>query len=165
MPAVGDQLLVVRVDVARGHARAGVVPDHRDGDRRRGEAGVGLLAREQLPEDDAESVDVGQHVVDVGLLGQDLGRHPVDAALLLLLGVLLEVALEAGEAEVAHLQVPLGVEQQVERLEVAVHDARRVEEVHALGRLQRQPHLQRQWNVGNQLVVDQLHAYEVVLIS
>jgi hypothetical protein len=60
----------------------------------------------------------------------------VNAALLLLLRVL-EVALEAGEAKVAHLQVPLGVEQQVERLEVAVHDARRVQEVHALGRLQR----------------------------
>src|SRR3989344_5025702 len=35
----------------------------------------------------------------------------------------------------AHLDVPLGVEQQVEGLEVAVHDARRVQEVHALGGL------------------------------
>jgi hypothetical protein len=32
------------------------------------------------------------------------------------------VGLELGEPEVGHLDVPLGVEQQVERLEVPVHD-------------------------------------------
>jgi len=36
---------------------------------------------------------------------------------------LLRVLLELGETKVAHLDVPLVVEQQVERFEIAVHDA------------------------------------------
>jgi hypothetical protein len=48
----------------------------------------------------------------------------VHAALdLLVTSVALHLLLELGEAKVAHLDVPLGVEQQVERLEVAMHDA------------------------------------------
>jgi hypothetical protein len=65
---------------------------------------VGLLARRQLPQDDAKAVDVGEHVVDI-LLVKDLGRHPVDAALHLLLAApaALHLLLELGQPEVADL--------------------------------------------------------------
>jgi hypothetical protein len=48
----------------------------------------------------------------------------VHAALELLVVGALELLPELGQAKVAHLDVPLGVEQQVERLEVAMDDAR-----------------------------------------
>ncbi len=64
--------------------------------------------------------------------------------------------LELGETKVGHLDVPLGVEQEVERLEIAVHDARRVEEVHALGRLVDHLDLEHVGHVRNKLVVQEL---------
>jgi hypothetical protein len=42
---------------------------------------------------------------------------------------------KVGRGLIRYLDVPFVVEQQVKRLEVAMHDARRVQEVHALGRL------------------------------
>jgi hypothetical protein len=72
------------------------------------------------------------------------------------LGGALDVLLELGEAKIGHLDVPLVVEQQVERLEVAVHDARRVEEVHALGRLVGHLHLQHVRDVRHELILQQL---------
>jgi hypothetical protein len=54
------------------------------------------------------------------------------------------------------LDVPLGVEEEVERLEVAVHDARRVKEVHALGRLERHFDLELEGDLRDQLIVQQL---------
>jgi len=62
----------------------------------------------------------------------------------------------SGEAKVADLEVPLVVEQEVERLEVAVNDARRVKEVHSLGGLQSEPHLERQRDLRDQLVVEEI---------
>jgi len=46
--------------------------------------------------------------------------------------------------------------QEVERLEVAVNDARRVKEVHSLGGLQSEPHLERQRDLRDQLVVEEI---------
>ena len=52
-------------------------------------------------------------------LGEHLGRHQ-GTLLPVVLPLAPEGVLEPGEPEVGHLDVPLGVQQQVERLEVAV---------------------------------------------
>jgi hypothetical protein len=64
--------------------------------------------------------------------------------------------LEFGETKVRHLDVPLGVQQEVERLEIAVHDARRMKEVHALGRLVDHLDLEHVRQVGDKFVVQEL---------
>jgi hypothetical protein len=115
-----------------------------------------LSAGEELPEDDAEAVHVGQDEVHVARLVEHLWCRPVHAAGHVARCLVLDVLLELGEAKVAHLDVPLGVEQQVERLQIPVHDARRVEEVHALGGLVGHLGLERERQLRDQLVVQQL---------
>ena len=88
-------------------------------------AAVEIEARLDLPQDHTKTVDVGGLVVDVACLVEHLGCCPVYAAASheLLRVRLLDLLLEPGETEVGHLDVPLGIEQQVERLEVAMRNA------------------------------------------
>lgn len=99
-----------------------------------GHALEGEEAGGELPEHDAEAVDV--HLARVGLLLDHLGRHPAVGALVALGG--LAPRLQAGGAEVGHLDPHLVVEQQVLGLEVTVHHALRVQVLHAARDVQRQ---------------------------
>jgi hypothetical protein len=68
------------------------------------EAEEGLFSGQQFPEDDAEAVHVGQDVINVGRLVQDLGRGPVDAAdVVVRASTLVNIVLELGQPKVAHL--------------------------------------------------------------
>jgi len=113
MPAVSDQLLLVHVLLVNGHLGLRIVSDHCHCNGCWGEAFIGMLSSEVLPQDDAKCIDISGGVIHIVLIGQDLRNHPVDAALLLLLSRVPE----AGEAKVADLEVPLVVKQEVEQLE------------------------------------------------
>ena len=101
----------------------------------------GDVAGEHLVEDDAERVDVGA-LVDVlahRLLGGDVvggAEHPAGRGHPLLLE-------RAGDAEVGHLRAPVGVDQDVLRLDVAV------DEPAGMGAVEAAPDLDR---VGDRLV-------------
>ena len=95
----------------------------------------GDVAREHLVEDDAERVDVGLavDVVAQRLLGRDVVGRAEHAAV----GGQAVVAQRAGDAEVGDLGRALGVEQDVLRLDVAVHDLVRVRAAERAGDLDR----------------------------
>jgi hypothetical protein len=68
---------------------------------------------------------ISEHIVHVLALREHFGRRPVDGTHgAALRSILDELALDLGEAKVRDLEVPLVVEQQVERLEIAVGDTR-----------------------------------------
>nr|ACN27475.1 unknown [Zea mays] len=132
-PALLDQVVEHRRARARQRRaqvllRRGVRGLHRRHALEREEAGG------ELPEHDAEAVHV--HLARVGLLLGHLRRHPPVGALVALGG--LALGLQAGGAEVGHLDAHLVVEQQVLGLEVPVDHALRVQVLHAARDVQRQ---------------------------
>ncbi len=102
----------------RGRLRRGGEVLHRDLDRRL--AVERRLAGQQLVEDDAERVEVGARVdlASLGLLGREVLRRADDRARL---GHLARAG--ARDPEVRHLHAALAVDEDVVRLDVAVHDA------------------------------------------
>ena len=90
---------------------------HRDLDRRL--AVERRLAGQELVEDDSERVEVGARIdlASLGLLGREVLRRPDDRARL---GHLARAG--AGDPEVRHLHAALAVDEDVVRLDVAVHD-------------------------------------------
>ena len=87
---------------------------------------------EELPQGDSEGPDVG--LDGEAVLGQALGRGPLDGELGLLVGVL---RADAGEAEVADLGHQVRVEHDVARGQVAVDDALAAQLNHARGNLEK----------------------------
>jgi hypothetical protein len=64
-------------------------------------AKVGLLAGEELPQDDAEAVHISQDEINIGRLVEHLRRRPVDASGVVgLCAALPRVLAELGEAEI-----------------------------------------------------------------
>lgn len=82
------------------------------------------LTSAQLPQYDTETVHVCG--ASIGLAAQNLRRHPMRCAHLAVV-VARELLLVAGETKVADLDRPLGRQQDVLRLEVAMQDASRVQ--------------------------------------
>mmetsp|Transcript_16715 Transcript_16715/g.42736 ORF Transcript_16715/g.42736 Transcript_16715/m.42736 type:complete len:390 (+) Transcript_16715:231-1400(+) len=88
------------------------------------DAREGILAGEQLPENNAERVDVGTGVV--GFVQKDLGGHPqrcTDRAVASAHSFV-TVSLHVGQTEIANTHVPVLVYQEIAGLEIAVNERR-----------------------------------------
>ena len=114
-------------------------------DPRRRPALVGHRPRDHLPHDDVEGVDVADEVRH-GRVDHELGRHVGQRPDGLAARAALDLRLDDAQAEVAELHAAHLVQQQIQRLEVEVHDVVRVQKHQTAGDVVQdlQPPLQRQ---------------------
>src|SRR5207245_3003284 len=103
--------------------------------------GKGALPGDQLVEDraGAENVAGRTGLLAARLLRREISGRPEDRARQGQPGYLLVVARETGEAEVEDLQTAVVREEEVFRLQVAVHDAPGVRGREPAGELEREP--------------------------
>jgi hypothetical protein len=119
---------------ARGRGGSLLHHPHQDRGQRRGVEG--LLAGEQLVQDAAEREEVGArvHRISLGLLRRHVGGRPEELS-----GGGEGRGLEAGDAEVHDLRLPVAEQHDVRGLDVAVDDLLRVRVVQGLRELGHDP--------------------------
>jgi len=85
------------------------------------QVGERLGASEHLPQQDAKAVRVASFAV-VGLVSNDLGRHPSNGTVVGRVGLTVGLLLDAAHAKVRHVSVPVLIDQYVASGNVAMND-------------------------------------------